>query len=223
MKRFNHGVAKLASQKNEDRFCIRTQLMGDSEIDFYGVFDGHAGSDVSDYCSSKFYSHLVDVMEEYEIKKRFPSAFKPHGHDSERSKWSKEKTISVVLESWGGTSFSDLNALGENAAEKKGEKKDQSSLPLKEKGEEEGDSKKNSEEGEPKKKKNKKGKEIEKDDKGKEEDKPSEISKELPKEERKLQKEESKCQLVKMNPYVINNATRVCLKMLSNFTYPNFF
>ena len=43
MKRFDHGVAKMCSHKNEDRFCIQTSLNGDETVDYYGVFDGHAG------------------------------------------------------------------------------------------------------------------------------------------------------------------------------------
>eukprot|EP00009_Paramoeba_aestuarina_P002491 CAMPEP_0201511326 /NCGR_PEP_ID=MMETSP0161_2-20130828/3807_1 /ASSEMBLY_ACC=CAM_ASM_000251 /TAXON_ID=180227 /ORGANISM="Neoparamoeba aestuarina, Strain SoJaBio B1-5/56/2" /LENGTH=390 /DNA_ID=CAMNT_0047906777 /DNA_START=133 /DNA_END=1302 /DNA_ORIENTATION=+ len=61
--RYRHGVAKMSSKKNEDRFAIRTTLGSEECLDYYAVFDGHAGSDVSDYCSFHFHEILAKLLE----------------------------------------------------------------------------------------------------------------------------------------------------------------
>ena len=54
----------MASKKNEDRFAIRTHMGKHTPVEYYGVFDGHAGNDVSDYCSFKFHEILVRRLDE---------------------------------------------------------------------------------------------------------------------------------------------------------------
>ena len=48
--RFSHGTAKMASKKNEDRVAVRTKFGNCLTMEYYAVFDGHAGGEVSEYC-----------------------------------------------------------------------------------------------------------------------------------------------------------------------------
>lgn len=50
-------------QVNEDRLLLVPRLLGNSRLNLYGVFDGHAGHRASDYCkdsmAQRVTSHLV--------------------------------------------------------------------------------------------------------------------------------------------------------------------
>ena len=108
----------MCSHKNEDRFSIQTSLNGDECVDYYGVFDGHAGMflflfvvvvmneviisfpnfvqstipisypspplppvgcDVSEFCADRLHHYITQMMNQYEIKKKFPFAFSKEG------------------------------------------------------------------------------------------------------------------------------------------------
>mmetsp|Transcript_14765 Transcript_14765/g.42020 ORF Transcript_14765/g.42020 Transcript_14765/m.42020 type:complete len:936 (+) Transcript_14765:121-2928(+) len=103
-KRFPHCCSKMASQKNEDRFCIRTPLVPEhGTIDYYAVFDGHAGSAVSQYCADNFHDLLVKELKDLDILNRFKLSYAIH-----RGKGNWKRQISDALVSWGGDSLDSV-------------------------------------------------------------------------------------------------------------------
>jgi len=63
--RFKHGMAKMSSKKNEDRVAVRTGSGNYPKMEYYAVFDGHAGPEVAEYCGNEFHQYLAEFFENF--------------------------------------------------------------------------------------------------------------------------------------------------------------
>jgi len=59
--RFKYGVHCMRGrrQKMEDTFSAIADLDGTSSTSFFGVYDGHGGSDISSYCAKQFHVEVL--------------------------------------------------------------------------------------------------------------------------------------------------------------------
>tara|TARA_R110002050_G_scaffold18952_6_gene54868 strand:+ start:102 stop:617 length:516 start_codon:yes stop_codon:yes gene_type:complete len=121
----------MASQKNEDRYAIQTPLIQDQpNIDYYGVFDGHAGAGVSQYCANYFHKLFAKIVGDMDLISRFPQSMKTDAHS-----WTKKKAISSALLSWGGSTTDVIQdqANGEGSGKKEKKEKEKEKEKGKEK------------------------------------------------------------------------------------------
>ena len=63
LRKVEHGCSTHIGRRRAQEDCFLTELeVGGSEISLFGVFDGHNGSDASDFCSSQFSNFLWDEL-----------------------------------------------------------------------------------------------------------------------------------------------------------------
>jgi serine/threonine protein phosphatase PrpC len=229
----------MASQKNEDRLSIRTKLNGDESIDYYGIFDGHAGHHVSDYLAEVLHQILVEYLELRGLKDQFPSVFQRTGSEVKKDRWQQEKSFDSVPKTLDDatngekdgeveqeerkhrknsrpTEKDQVKAEKGKGNEKEEKEQDQEIEKEKEK-EKEKDKVKQKEKQKERQKEKEKEKEKEKKnetDEEKETEKGNEKRKEKKKGRRKKKEKSSSesfdFRVEKLNPYVYNNATKVC-------------